>query len=351
MIGHARTASKAFAATAALLAALVSAPAPAPAQAPLPVKLAIGGASCICYLPTVLANELGFYKEAGIELEMINFKGGAEALTAVLGGSADVVSGYYDHTIKLAAKGKMMQAIVVYDQFPGLVLVVAPKHTNDVNTVADLAGKNVGVSAPGSSTDFFLKYLLRKNGVDPQKTAVVGVGLGASAVAAMEKGELQAAVMLDPAVTQMKTKYPDVRLLADTRSAADTRAVFGGDYPGGAFYTTVDWVQKNPQKAQALVDAMVKTLKWIHGHTAEEIANRMPKEFMAGNPELYVAAVRNSLPMYSKTGRMDPKGAEAVFQVFAGSDPEVANAKIDVAKTYTNAFVEAAMKKHGVTGN
>jgi NitT/TauT family transport system substrate-binding protein len=350
MLRFARTASRAFA-IAALLAAASLGPAPAAAQGGMQVKLAIGGASCICYLPTVLAQQLGFYKEAGIELEMISFKGGAEALTAVLGGSADVVSGYYDHTIKLAAKGKAMQAIVVYGQFPGLVLVVAPKHSGDIKSVADLAGRNVGVSAPGSSTDFFLKYLLRKNKLDPLKTAVVGVGLGASAIAAMEKGEIQAAVMLDPAVTQLKTKYADLRLLADTRGAADTRAVFGGDYPGGSFYTTAEWVEKNPKKAQAMVDAMVMTLKWIHSHSAEEIAAKMPKDYMAGNAELYVAAVKNSLSMYSKTGRMDAKGAEAVFQVFAGSDPEVANAKVDVGKTYTNAFVEAAMKKYGVTGN
>jgi NitT/TauT family transport system substrate-binding protein len=334
----------------ALAFALVAALSAAPASAQdIKVKLAVGGPTCICYLPTVLAQELGHYKKTGLDLEMIAFKGGSEALTAVLGGSADVVSGYYDHTVKLQVKGKAMQAIVTYDQFPGLVLVVAPKHTNEVKSVTDLAGKNVGVSAPGSSTDFFLKYLLRKDKLDPAKTAVVGVGLGATAVAAMEKGEIHAAVMLDPAVTQMKNKYKETRILADTRSAADTRKVFGGDYPGGTFYTTVDWVQKNQKAAEALAEAMVLTLKWIHSHSAEEIAAKMPKDYSAGDPALYAQAIKNSLPMYSKTGLMDPKGAEAVFAVFAGSDPEVANAKVDVSKTYTNVFVEKAMKKHGIT--
>src|SRR5215216_5906282 len=152
------------------------------------VTIAVGGAGCLCYLPTVLAQQLGEYQKAGVEVELINFKGGSVALTAVLGGSADVVSGYYDHCVNLKAKNKDMTAIVVYDHFPGLVLVVSPKATDRIRSIGNLAGKKVGVSAPGSSTDFFLKYLLRKNAVDPTSAAVIGVGLGATAVAAMQQG-------------------------------------------------------------------------------------------------------------------------------------------------------------------
>src|ERR1700739_2289851 len=129
------------------------------------VTIAIGGAGCLCYLPTVLAEQLGEYKSAGVDIELINFKGGSQALTAVIGGSADVVSGYYDHCVNLAARNQNLQAFVVYDRYPGLVLGVSPRHAAEINSVKDLAGKKVGVSAPGSSTDFYLKYLLAKNGV------------------------------------------------------------------------------------------------------------------------------------------------------------------------------------------
>ena len=88
------------------------------------VTLAIGGASCLCYLPTVLANQLGEYKKAGVDVDLVTFKGGSESLKAVIGGSADVVSGYFDHRVNLAAKGQHLQSFVVYDRFPGLVLVV-----------------------------------------------------------------------------------------------------------------------------------------------------------------------------------------------------------------------------------
>jgi NitT/TauT family transport system substrate-binding protein len=313
------------------------------------VKIAIGGANCLCYLPTVLAAALGEYDKAGLDVELINFKGGSQALTAVLGGSADVVSGYYDHCVNLAAKGKSLQAFVTYDRYPGLVLVVAPKHAGEINGVKDLAGKKVGVSAPGSSTDFFLKYLLKKEGVAPEKAAVIGIGLDATAVAAMEQGQVDAAVMLDPAVTLMQSKFKDLKILADTRTQKDTLAVFGGEYPGGALYAPADWVEKHDKDAAALAGSIVATLKWIHGHSAEEIMAKMPKEFVGNDTQLYLAALKNTLPMYSTTGKMDPKGAQAVLDVFSQSVPEVAQAHIDLAKTYTNKYAEEADAKLGVT--
>jgi NitT/TauT family transport system substrate-binding protein len=313
------------------------------------VKVAIGGAGCLCYLPTVLAKELGEYDKAGVDVDLIDFKGGSQALTAVLGGSADVVSGYYDHCVNLAAKGKSLEAFVTYDRYPGLVLVVSPKHAGEINDVKDLAGKKVGVSAPGSSTDFFLKYLLRKNGVDPNKVPVIGIGLDATAVAAMEQGQVDAAVMLDPAVTQLQGRFKSLKTLADTRTQKDTLAVFGGEYPGGALYAPADWVQKHDQTAAALATAIVSTLKWIHAHSAEEIMAKMPKERVGNNTELYLAALKNTIPMYSTTGKMDPKGAQAVLDVFSQSVPEVAQAHIDLAKTYTNKYAEAADAKLGVT--
>src|SRR5271169_3472320 len=177
------------------------------------ITLAVGGGSCLCYLPTMLAKQLGEYEKAGVAVEVVDFKGGSESLKAVIGGSADVVSGYFDHCVNLAAKGQHLQAFVVYDRFPGFALVVSPKHNAEISSIKDLANKKVGVSAPGSSTDFFLKYLLSKNGVDPNSVAVIGVGLGGSAIAAMEQGQIDAAIMLDPAVTLLQGKNKDLKIL------------------------------------------------------------------------------------------------------------------------------------------
>ncbi|WP_298380609.1 ABC transporter substrate-binding protein [uncultured Bradyrhizobium sp.] len=311
------------------------------------ITIAVGGGACLCYLPTVLAKQLGEYDKAGLAVELVDLKGGSDALKAVLGGSADVVSGYFDHCVNLAAKKQELQAFVVYDRYPGLVLVVSPKHTGEINSVKDLAGKKVGVSAPGSSTDFFLKYMLKKNGLDPQGTAVIGVGLGATAVAAMEQGQIDAAVMLDPAVTVLQGSHSDLKILSDTRTQHDTLAVFGGEYPGGALYSTAAWVNGHEKEVQALTNAIMATLAWIHSHTAEDIMAKMPDEIVGKDRAQYLAALKNTIPMYSETGKMDPKGAEAVLAVFSEGSPEVAKAGIDVTKTYTNKFVDQVKETTG----
>jgi NitT/TauT family transport system substrate-binding protein len=317
------------------------------AAAQTKITIAVGGGACLCYLPTVLAKQLGEYDRAGLAVELVDLKGGSDALKAVLGGSADVVSGYFDHCVNLAAKKQELTSFVVYDRYPGLVLVVSPSHNAEIKSIKDLAGKKIGVSAPGSSTDFFLKYLLKKNGVDASGVAVIGVGLGATAVAAMQQGQIDAAVMLDPSVTVLQGSYPDLRILSDTRTQKDTLDVFGGEYPGGALYSTTAWIASHEKEAQALTNAMVNTLTWIHSHSAEDIMAKMPPEIVGKNKELYLAALKNTIPMYSLTGMMDPKGADAVLAVFSESSPEVAKAHIDLSKTFTNRFVEAAKKTTG----
>jgi NitT/TauT family transport system substrate-binding protein len=306
------------------------------------VTIAVGGAACLCYLPTMLADSLGEFKKAGVEVEIVQFKGGSESLKAVMGGSADVASGYFDHCVNLAAKGQHLQSFVVYDRFPGFALVVSPKHSAEVKSIKDLANKKVGVSAPGSSTDFFLKYILSKNGVDPNSVGVIGVGLGATAIAAMEQGTIDAAIMLDPAITVLQGQDKNLKIFADTRSQKDTLAVFGGEYPGGALYAQADWIKSHEKDVQAMTNAIMATLKWIHSHTPEQIAEKMPPALVGKDKALYIAALKNTLPMYSETGKMDPKGAEAVLAVFSQSVPSIRDAKIDLSKTYTNKYVEAA---------
>jgi len=237
---------------------------------------------------------------------------------------------------------------VVYDRYPGFALVVSPKNAGAIKSVKDLAGKRIGVSAPGSSTDFFLKYMLAKNGVDPNSVGVVGIGLEATAVAAMEQGSVDAAIMLDPAITLLQGKNKDLKILSDTRTQHDTMEVFGGEYPGGALYTRSDWIAKHEKETQALTNAIVATLKWLHSHTPEEIMAKMPEDMVGGDKALYLAALKNTIPMYSTTGRMDPKGAQAVLAVFSQSSPEVAKANIDLSKTYTNKFVDRANEKLGM---
>jgi NitT/TauT family transport system substrate-binding protein len=157
-------------------------------------------------------------------------------------------------------------------------------------------------------------------------------------------------VMLDPSVTVLQGTHKDLKILADTRTQKDTLAMFGGEYPGGALYSTAAWVASHEKEVQGLTQAIVETLSWIHSHSAEDIMAKMPEEMVGKDKALYLAALKNTIPMFSETGKMDPKGADAVLAVFSEGSPDVAKANIDVSKTFTNKFVDQVKKTTGMSG-
>ncbi len=308
------------------------------------VTIAVGGRTFIAYLPLTLTEQLGYFKDAGLNEKSIDFKGGSKALAAVVGGSADVVMGYYDHTVEMQAKGRNLKAAVEVDRFPGLVLAVRSALADQIKTVADLKGHTIGVTAPGSSTNFFLNYLLVKAGVQPNDVSVIGVGASNTAVAAIEHDQVEALVNLDPAITLMK-KRGDIKILVYTRTAKDTKQVFGGGvYPAATLYAKQSYIDAHPRTIQKLVNAMVRTLKWMQGKSAAEIVKHVPAEYYAGSgKKLYTQMLAQSMEMFSPTGLFEKSGPKNVLKVLSLSSDEVSKADIDLSKTYTNRFVKQAM--------
>ena len=304
------------------------------------VRIAIGGQSQMIYLPATLAQELGYYRDEGIDVELQDFAGGAKALQAVVGGSADVVSGFYDHTIQMAAEGREFVSFVTMLRFPGMVLATSPQSAGTVTKIGDLKGRVVGVTSAGSSSQMLLAYVLLRHGVAADAVSVTSIGTAATAVAAMEHGKVDAAVMADPSFTLVARRNPTVRVLSDMRTAAGVKEAFGTDtYPASVLYSTGDWVRANRDTAARLARVITRTLSWMHSHTPQEIAERVPTAFRAGDDALYVEALKASMPMFSMDGMMAPEGAEAVRTLLAGSLEKVRTATIDVSKTYTNEFI------------
>ncbi|MFI6031917.1 ABC transporter substrate-binding protein [Amycolatopsis magusensis] len=306
------------------------------------VRIGVGGQPLLVYLPTTLARQLGYYEAEGLKVELEDLQGGSKALQAMQGGSVDVVSGYYDHTIQMQAKRKEVKSFVTMLRYPSIVLAVSPRASRPIDSITDLAGANVGVTAPGSSTDFFLKYLLGKHGLDPNAANVQGIGGDAGAVAAMEQGRVDAAVMIDPAVSVLQTRVgvDKVKILTDTRTAEGVQEDFGVPaYPAAVLYSSGEWLANNGDTARKLANAIVKTLRWIEQHSPDEIAARMPAEYAQGNRDVYVQAIGRAKESFSRDGIMPAEGAEAVHKVLSQFDKEIAGAPMDLSRTYSNDYL------------
>jgi NitT/TauT family transport system substrate-binding protein len=320
--------------------ALASCKQPAGNPAVAEVRIAVGGQTQLVYLPLTLAQQLGHYRQEGLDVRITDLAGGAKALEALLGGSVDVVCGYFDHVIQMRAEDRKLTAFVLMQRFPGLALVVSPASKRKIETVDQLRGAIVGISAPGSSTNFFLRHILHRNGVDAKQVSETGIGMGASAVAAMEFGKVDAAIMADPAITVLAKRKGALRILADTRTEEGAKQVFGVDhYPSAVLYAREEWLAQNPQLAASLARAMVRTLDWLAQHSPEEAAQAMPAGFRGDDAALYAETIRNALPMYATRGVMPADGPEIVQRLLGLSLEKVRGAKIDYTSTYSNQWV------------
>ena len=305
------------------------------------VRLAVGGQAALYYLPLVVTDRLGLFQDAGVGVEISDFAGGSRSLQALVGGSADVVAGAFDHTIQMQAKNQPVVAVVELGQFPGFVLALLNARAGAYHSPADLKGMKIGVTAPGSSTHFMALQLMAKSGLKPDDASFLGVGATATAVAAVKRGEIDAIVNTDPAVALLQREGL-IKIVADTRTRDGTREVYGGIYPAAVMYATPAFIDKNPRTIQALVNAYVRGLAFIQSHSPEEIAAVVPDDYALGDKPLYIQAIKNSLPMYSPDGRFSNEGAETAYRVLKAFDPAVRDAKIDLGTTYTDRFVEQA---------
>jgi NitT/TauT family transport system substrate-binding protein len=307
------------------------------------LKIAVGGKPLLYYLPLTLAERLGYFKEAGLSVEISDFGGGAKSLQALVGGSADVVTGAYDHTIQMQAKGQSIVGVTQLGRYPGIVLA-SVKKAGTIASIKDLKGKKIGVTAPGSSTNFMVNYLLAKEGMKPDDVSIIGVGGGPSAVAAIKRGDIDAISNLDPVISQAEADG-DIAVIADTRTEKGTLDVYGGPYPAAVLYTTAAFIQANPKTTQALSDIFVKTMLWLNKASTEDVLKVLPEEYFLGNKTLYAQAFEHSKPTYSPDGRFTQEGADAALKVLKAFDPAVAAASIDLSKTYTNQYVEESLKR------
>jgi len=303
--------------------------------------LGVGGKNLLYYLPLTIAERKGFLKEQGLDVEITDFGGGAKALQSLVGGSADVVTGAYEHTIRMQAKGIDIRSTIELGRFPAIVLAVRKDLAGKVKSAADLKGLKIGVTAPGSSTNMLVQYAMVKAGLQPMDAAWVGVGAGASAVAAMKKGEIDAISNLDPVISKLVADG-DVVVLIDTRTEAGTQSLFGGTNPAACLYMKNEFIEKNPETTQRLVNGFFKSLKWIASASADDIANAVPPEFHLGDKAVYVKSLDAVRDAYSRNGIVSEAGHKSIHAMLVQLDAELKSVNIGREKTFVDRFVVKA---------
>jgi NitT/TauT family transport system substrate-binding protein len=304
------------------------------------VRIALGGRAALDFIRVYLASSLGIFREEGLDVTLQDLASTAKATQALLGGSSDIVAGGYDAALQLTISGQPIQAIATLERWPPLVVVAAPRSTRQLRTIRDLKGAVVGVSSPGSSTHRFINYLLLKNGLSLSDVSTVGVGVNFSMAAAIQHGQVDAAVA-GPLGMALLANNSNLITLADCRTAEGARQTLGtANFPFAVLMARPEWTRENPEIIRKLGRATRRTLAWIHEHSAEDVSNAMPQEYKSQDAAVYLKAVRDILPAFSADGVMPPDGPANVKDFLAASDQHARDASIDFRATYTNEFVQ-----------
>src|SRR5215472_2123230 len=168
----------------------------------IPLKIMVGGLSKQIYLPNELTQQLGYFKQEGLDVTLIDEASGQSSENEVLAGQVDAGSGSYNHTIELQAAGKQMEAVVLMNVAPGEAEIVSAKVANQIHSVADLKGRNLGVTELGSGTQTLTTALLHKAGISKDQVHFVPVGAGDTFIAAMQQGRIDAGMTTEPTISR-----------------------------------------------------------------------------------------------------------------------------------------------------
>lgn len=306
-----------------------------------PVRISVGSYN-LNNLPFFIADANGYFEQVGLKVRTENFaQGGSKVLQALVANSTDVAVGFYDHTIQMQAKHKDVTAFVLLSRNSGLVLAGRENTSFDPKRPETIKGLKVGITAPGSSSDFFVRHYLARHDIPEDSVSLIGVGSGAAAVAALEQGKIDLLVNYDPAATLI-TERRIGKILIDARSDEGAREVYGGLYPTSVMYANRSFLEKRPDAAEKIARAEQMALRFIAEHSAKEIVDALPDAYVSGDRATYAQAVENARAIFTTDGRFDPEDLKIPLAVLREFNADVASADIDLSKTYTNAFVERA---------
>ncbi|MGA0567441.1 ABC transporter substrate-binding protein [Rathayibacter sp. KR2-224] len=310
------------------------------------VKLMVGGIDKQIYLPYQLAQNLGFYKKYGVNVELSTEQnGGVGAEDAMASGQVDLAGAWYIHTVDFQSKGKDVINLVQLSGAPGERVMCGTD--SGVHSAADFKGKTIGVTDLGSGTDELAQFLASKAGLSKTDYHTLAVGAGSTAIAAIQRKSADCVVTTQPtvgALTSKKLAYTAV----DLASTSGAKKALGGAWPAAGLLARADWAKSHPDAAQKVVDALVATMHWINTHSAADIANKLPSQFVQNDTiskQQYIAGLTTDKGQFLPDGIMPAGGPKVIFSM--EKTLGVDTSKISYSATFTNKYAEAANKLEG----
>jgi NitT/TauT family transport system substrate-binding protein len=310
------------------------------------VKMMVGGIDKQIYLPYQLAQNLGFYKKYGVNVKLsTELNGGVGAEEAMASGQVDMAGAWYIHTIDFQSKGKQVEDVVQLSGAPGEREMCGTN--SGVRSAADFKNKTMGVTDLGSGTDELTQFLAAQKGITRSQYHTLAVGAGVTAIAAIQRGSAQCVMTTQPTVGALESKNLAYSAI-DLATTSGAQAALGGAWPAAGVLARTSWVNAHKDTVQKVVDALVATMHWINTHTATDIANALPPDFVQNSTiskAQYVAGLTTDKGQFLPDGIMPAGGPKTIYAMEKLIGTNVSN--VTLADTFTNEFAMQANRLEG----
>lgn len=311
------------------------------------ITIAAANKTALAYLPLTIAEQLGYFALEGLTLEVTEPPSAVRAQQLASTGAADMVCGWIENTLALQARGQPFNAFVLMGRAPQIAVGVSVKAMPEFKTIADLAGKKVGIVAPGTPSHTVAHAVLARGGLRLGDMSFVSVGTPISALAALRAGQIDAISYFDPLMTQLEQRG-ELRMVADTRTVRGTTLACGGDMPATCLFATPEFIQKNPATTQAATHAIVRALKWLQTAGVSDLMKTVPESYFAGDRALYFAAFARMREAIALDGLIPPAGVRNTLDAMRNAEPLLRAEVIDPGKCFTNAFAQKSKQRFKV---
>jgi len=327
-----------------IIGAALSGLAAAEAQSTAPkpaIKVAVGGKTIIAYLPLPVAYYHGDFAREGVDVDIQDVQSGPKAVEALVGGSADMVYGSIDYAFLLQPKGVDIVSLFLGAHLSAIVLGLPPDKAKAYRGPADLKGLTIGVTGPGGAAENMVRIVLAKAGLKLADVSSVGVGSGATAIAAMETGKIQAISLADPVITRL-TLDGFILPVVDTRTVEGQTYVYGGPAALAGATATADYVKTHRDAVQRYVNALVKAVKWLHTARNDEVTALLPREFYGGDKDVFMKVLDANRNIFTADGRTTPQEQRIAYQQVIDTGRLKPDQPVDIEKIFLREFIDQA---------
>ncbi|MEO6625994.1 MAG: ABC transporter substrate-binding protein [Burkholderiaceae bacterium] len=309
------------------------------------VVIAVEGRATFAFLPLTIAERLGYFAAEGLEVEMVDVGGPLRASHGGPDGLGDVVGGSFGHTIDWQSRGMFFRGFVLLGRAPQIALGVSTRTMTRFKSVVDLKGRKIGLPASAPMAAMVAGLVLARFGLSPKEVHFQEFPNSAATVAAMRAGQIDAISATEPVLSMLESRN-ELRVIADTRTLKGTQEVFGGAMPGASLFAAQEFLQRNPNTVQALVNGTVHALKWLQTAGPSDIIKVVPDPYLLGDRGLYLASFNKVREAFAVDGLISDDGVRTAVRAVGRNDELIKTERIDPLRTYTNEFARRAKDKY-----